>query len=115
MELRKHARRAVVEGGSDLVKQAWLQPTASRRNLLAFYHLAKQEPPSRVRASHHRQAGVQREPCQCRHRIGIYSVRVRKAVGNKPPGAAEQTLRWVNSGGWCTEEMVCAEGAGGPP
>lgn len=45
----------------------------------------------------------------------MYSVRVRKAVGNKLTGAAEQTLHWVNSGGWCTEAMVCAEGAGGPP
>ena len=43
------------------------------------------------------------------------SVRVSKAVGNKPRGAAEKMLRWVNSGGWCTEGMVCAEGAGGPP
>lgn len=40
------------------------------------------------------------------------SVPVSKAVGNKPQGVAEQVLRWVSSGGWCTEGTVCAEGPG---
>lgn len=42
----------------------------------------------------------------------MYSVPVSKAVGNKPQGVAEQVLRWVSSGGWCTEGTVCAEGPG---